>query len=409
MNPIAVAPAAHPRAARVAPGPWDGMVVLCAATSWGQLKLHDRNLAEALSAHAPVLYVNPPASHLTRFNDPTTAELLQRPRLRELAPRIASYTPLVLPKPMEPSVLPWTQRLVGRQLRGVVDELGGSVDTVISCWLFVDAFSIFAERRIGAYWWTDDPADAAALWGRDASRLVAGDERMSQRSDLVLSVSAEKTAELRERGIAASHLPNGCDAAAYLAVDTAPEPTDVALPGPIAGFVGHLNDRTDLALLEGIADDGTSLLVIGPRDDAFEPERFAALVARPNVQYLGRLPFAELAPYLRKIDVGVVPYADSLFNRNSFPLKMLEYLAAGLPVVSTPLPAVRWLNTELIDQASTPGEFAAAVRRLSPLRRDPALIAARRNVADEHSWSARANAAVELLGIESRPAEPAGR
>ena len=75
----------------------------------------------------------------------------------------------------------------------------------------------------------------------------------------------------RAGGIDAFHLPNGCDAPFYRAVDDAPEPTDVDLPGPIVGFVGHLNDRTDLAFLEAIADTGTSLLLIGPHDESFEP------------------------------------------------------------------------------------------------------------------------------------------
>jgi teichuronic acid biosynthesis glycosyltransferase TuaH len=388
--------------ATAGPRAWDGMVLLCSGTNW-DLGMHDRKLAEALAAHAPVLFVNPPASHLTRLNDPATAELLRGPRLRRAAPRIATYTPLVPPKPMAPAVLPLTRRIVRRQLRQAVAELGGSVDTVLTEWLFLDVYGACGER-VDAYWWTDDPAGAAALWGRDPERLTAADERLIARSDLVLPVSGEKAAELRARGVDAHHLPNGCDTPFYRAVDTAPEPDDVDLPGPIVGFVGHLNDRTDLALLEAIAETGTSLLVIGPREESFEPTRFAALAARPNVAYLGRRPFAGLPSYLRKIDVGVVPYADTRFNRSSFPLKMLEYLAAGLPVVSTPLPAVRWLDTDLIVTAADPAEFAAAALAEVAGADDPALVARRRAFAERHSWAARAASAVELLGIPSRPA-----
>ena len=66
--------------------PWDGLVVLCAAKNWDEVKLADRHMAEHLSALAPVLYVDPPISHLTRFNAPAVAGSLKRPRLRESRP-----------------------------------------------------------------------------------------------------------------------------------------------------------------------------------------------------------------------------------------------------------------------------------------------------------------------------------
>ena len=374
--------------------------MLCAANSWDQVKLHDRHLAEALSARAPVLYVDPPASHLTRFNDPSVASSLKRPRLRQVAPRIARLTPLAPPKPMEPAMLPLTNGLVRRQLKRAVRDLGGRVDAVVSTWLFVDSYGICGERK-RAYWWTDDPAGAAALWRRDPTRLLAGDRRLAEASDLVVAVSAEEVERLRTRGLEAAHLPNGCDAAFYAGAGEAEDPPDVDLAGPIAGFVGHLNSRTDLALLEAIAAAGTSLLLIGPRDPAFEPERFQALSEAANVAYLGPRPFEQLLPYLGKIDVGIVPYANSLFNRNSFPLKTLEYLAAGRPVVATPLPAMRWLDTELVTLAETPADFAAAVRGQAALAREPELVEARKAFAARHSWEARAEQLAGLLELGS--------
>lgn len=381
-------------------GRWDGLVVLCAANPWNGMKLHDRHLAEALAAHAPVLYVNPPASHLTRFNDPAAADSLRRPRFREVAPRIASLTPLVPPKPMEPAVLPVTTRLVRRQLRRAVARLGGRVEAVVTTWLFVDAYGVCGERA-GVYWWTDDPVDAATLWRRDPKRLAAADRRLTERSDLVVAVSRERVDELRAQDVAAAHLPNGCDADFYTAVERSPDPPDLGLPAPIAGFVGHLNHRTDLALLEAIAAAGISLALIGPRDPAFAPRRFEALCAREGVAWLGPRRFEQLLPYLKRIDVGIVPYADSRFNRNSFPLKTLEYLAVGRPVVSTPLPALRWLDTDLVSPAAGPEDFIAAILRQAPEARRPDLVAARRAVARRHSWTARAAKLAGLLELGS--------
>ena len=81
------------------------------------------------------------------------------------------------------------------------------------------------------------------------------------------------------------------------------------------------------------------------------------------------------------LDVGVVPYRDSPFNRGSFPLKTLEYLAAGRAVVATDLPAVRWLATDLISVATTPPAFADQVDRFLAQPRTPDMLARRQTFA----------------------------
>jgi teichuronic acid biosynthesis glycosyltransferase TuaH len=133
-----------------------------------------------------------------------------------------------------------------------------------------------------------------------------------------------------------------------------------------------------------------SLLLVGPVNPAFEPERFGALRQRDNVCWVGPKPFDALPGYFRLMDVGLVPYRDSPFNRGSFPLKTLEYLAAGRAVVATDLPAVQWLNTDLISVATTPMAFADLVARLAGEPRTPALIARRQAFAADHSWARRA-------------------
>jgi glycosyltransferase involved in cell wall biosynthesis len=274
--------------------------------------------------------------------------------------------------------------------------LAGSVRAVVSTWLFIDAYGACGERR-RVYWWTDDPVGAAALWGHTEQRMAAADERLARASDLIVAVNEGATERLRARGLPAEYLPNGCDAAMFAGVDDVGAASDVALDGPMAAFVGHVNARTDLALLEGVADAGTGLLLIGPKDPAFEPDRFARLIARANVSYLGPRAFEELPAYLKLMDVGLVPYGNTEFNRWSFPMKTLEYLAAGRPVVATSLPATRSLDTELVTLADTPGEFAASVARQAPLAREPQLVAARRAFAARHSWADRARQLVELL------------
>ena len=375
---------------------WDDLIVLCAANSWSDVKLADRHMAERLTAHSPVLYVDPPMSHLTRINKPSIASSIERPRLRVVAPRIARYTPVVPPKPTHPAMIGPATALVRRHLRHAVNALGGSVRAVVSTWLFFDAYGACGEKR-RVYWWQDDPVGAAAHWGASAERLGQAEERLARASDLVVAVSEGAARRWEERGLRAEYLPNGCDAEFFAGCAGAPPPADVDLPRPIAGFVGHINSRTDLALLEAVAAAGMSLLLVGPKDPGFEPERFDRLAARANVAHIGPRPFEQLPSYLGAIDVGLVPYGPTEFNRWSFPMKTLEYMAAGLPVVATSLPAVRWLDTDLVSIADSPPVFASCALRDAATARDGRLVARRREFARRHSWTERAGRMAELL------------
>ena len=374
------------------------MIVLCAANRWDTVKLADRHMAERLTAFAPVLYVDPPVSHLTRFVNPAISTALERPRLRIVAPNLARYTPIVPPKPMHPAMAGATNYIIRRELQSAVERLGGDVRAVVSTWLYVNVYGYLGERH-RIYWWQDDPVGAAAHWGASADRLAAADERLGRASDLVVAVNEGAAERWRDRGIAAEFLPNGCDTRTFASGDH-PAPLDVTLPQPIAGFIGHLNSRTDLSLLEAVAHGGTSLLMIGPKDPGFEPERFNRLVTLPNVSWLGPRPFEDLPPYLAAMDVGLVPYACTEFNRWSFPMKTLEYLAAGLPVVSTSLPAVRWLDTDLISLADTGSDFASAVRDAGSTSKSPGLVAQRRSFAARHSWDERAAQLARIVGLD---------
>jgi teichuronic acid biosynthesis glycosyltransferase TuaH len=200
-------------------------------------------------------------------------------------------------------------------------------------------------------------------------------------------------------------IPNGVDERLFADTDRAPLPDDVHLPRPIAGFIGHLSERIDVALLEAVADRGCSLLLVGPRQRTFDLRRIDTLLARPNVRWVGAKPFASLPSYLRVIDVGLVPYADSAFNRGSFPLKTLEYLAGGRAAVATDLPAVRWLQTDLVTVATKPAAFADAVQSALAAPRPAELTRRRAAFAASHSWSQRAAELAAVLGIEPGAAQ----
>ncbi|MBL8838612.1 MAG: glycosyltransferase, partial [Alphaproteobacteria bacterium] len=124
--------------------------------------------------------------------------------------------------------------------------------------------------------------------------------------------------------------------------------------------------------------------IVGPRDDV-DP----ALLRHPNVEWVGAVPHDKLPLEAERADVLVMPYADMPATRAMQPLKLLEYLATGLPVVVTPLPATRsW--SDAMDLAATPEAFVAAVvARISGGLPDDQRRARARLVGE--SWKAKAD------------------
>ncbi|MEV0400026.1 glycosyltransferase [Actinoallomurus sp. NPDC050550] len=368
------------------------LVVYFGGTGYDGVAGTDRRMADGLAVLTPVLYVDPPRSVLTPLVHPHLAASLRGPALREVRAGLWWLTPRVLPGAQRSGMRPVTDALIRRAARRAAAGLGMRVPAVVVAGPGDLLGAVPGARAV--YYATDDLVAGATLLGHSARHLRAAQARQLARADAVAVVSPV----LRERFAGAVVIPNGCTP---VDADAAPWPDDVpgSFAGPVAGFVGHINARIDLTLLEAVAGSGRPLLLVGPHDPSYEPARFAALVARANVCWPGRKPAEELASYLRVIDVGLTPYATSDFNRASFPIKTLDYLAAGRGVVSTDLPATAWLGTDLVRTATRDG-FAAAVEKELATPRTPELQARRRGFAERHTWSRRARDLAALLGLE---------
>lgn len=386
-------------------GDWSKIVVFFGGMAWDANRMTDQHLAERLAAHASVLYVDPPLS-IVRAHQASRIPSMQ-PRLQRLGPSLLRLTPLAPPAPLRKAVRGTTYRLMRRAARATVRRLGGDVQVVV-----VASLNPLLSTWPGAVrvlFGTDDWVAGAGLLGVRGGWLERREREQVREADIVVAVSEPLADKWRGMGAQVTVIPNGCDDELFAGVDDAPWPDDVTLAPPIAGFVGHLSERIDLALLEAVAGAGHSLLLVGPRQPTFGMARMDALLDRPNVTWVGPKPFESLPSYLRTFDVGLLPYADSAFNRASFPLKTLEYLAAGRAAVATDLPSVSWLNTDLVDVASGPEDFAAAVGRALRSPKDPDKAARRQDVARQHSWNRRVTEFADLIGLRAEPDAVAGR
>lgn len=368
------------------------LVVIGAGSFWDGTRLADRHVTETMARRADVLYVDPPMSFRSSRNDPRLAESARQPSLRPIAEGIWRLTPRVPPRNRYRMVAQVASALVARALRGAVRTLGRDPLAVLS--VAENVLGVVPGRQV--FWARDDFAAGGALMNISTRELERRERAAATKADLAIAVTPSLVAKWEALGVPAVLVPNGVDAALFS--EPRPRPLDLPPNGPLVGFCGTLSARIDLDLLHRVVDAGTPLVLLGWPQRTMPKDEVDRLLQRQGVHWLGNKTYEEVPAYLQALDVGLIPYTDSAFNRASFPLKMLEYLAAGLPVVSSDLPAVRYLDTDLVVIEDRDG-FAPAVRAAIGARHDPALVQRRMDFAAGHSWQSRVDLICEAIGL----------
>lgn len=166
-------------------------------------------------------------------------------------------------------------------------------------------------------------------------------------------------------------------------------------------FAGHITaSKLDMVLLHKLASSGLEIALAGPVsvDGTKTDVELQAFLAMPNVKYLGNLELSNLARELQTSKVGLIPYTINSYTAGVFPMKVYEYLATGLNVVSTALPSLADKALEGLTIASDEESFVNSV--LQSVRDfTPDAATQRSDIVQEHSWESRSRDAVELINV----------
>jgi UDP-galactopyranose mutase len=197
--------------------------------------------------------------------------------------------------------------------------------------------------------------------------LLALEAELIGRADLVFTGGQSLFEAKRARHHRVFAFPSSVDVKHFARARELPQadPADQAsIPHPRIGFFGVIDERMDLALLDGVAKlrPEWQLVILGPCVK-IDP---ASLPRLSNIHYLGMKRYEELPQYLSGWDVAMLPFAKNDSTRFISPTKTPEYLAAGCPVVSTSVRDVvrPYGEQNLIEIADSPEPFVAAIERL---------------------------------------------
>jgi glycosyltransferase involved in cell wall biosynthesis len=193
--------------------------------------------------------------------------------------------------------------------------------------------------------------------------LIDQEQRLFAKADVVFAGGASLYGAKRTQHKNVHLFPSSIDYAHFAAARTGQTdpPDQEPIPHPRIGFFGVIDERLDRDLLRDVAAAHPEwhFILIGPVVKIREDE----LPVAPNLHYLGQKSYAELPAYLANWDVAMLPFALNASTRFISPTKTPEYLAAGKPVVSTPIQDVvkPYGEMGLVRIGANAGEFADAI------------------------------------------------
>jgi glycosyltransferase involved in cell wall biosynthesis len=360
-------------------------LVYLAPVDWHTIWQRPQQLASRLSRHFELYYCDPVGLRSARPGD--LYRIVQRVAPRTAVPaRQQTFRPKYFPLVGVPGVDYLNKRWLRRQARELVD-VGGQP------WiLWVGSPSLLAESLIESTWpdlIVYDCMDNYAAFHRAAARphICRTERSVAERADVVFTTSMTLQKRLSDWSDQVVLVPNGADVSSFDVEPKSPPEWLAKLNGPLIGFHGTLGDWLDYDLLMQLADRRPewSFVFIGP----LASQRTEALLARPNVHWHDTVPHDELPRHSTFFDAAMIPFVINELTLSVHPIKVLEYLALGLPVVTSPLPDLQPLKSVLRmarDANDWEAHLAAAIHtdEHTPLARERRRVAVR-----EQSWEHR--------------------
>ncbi len=359
--------------------------IICLASNYRFDPTSKHHVMHELARTNDVLWVNWHGSRRPKLGRRDLSSVFEKLKqfqngLEQARERLWILTPMVVPLPASRLARRLNQHLLVKQIRAALAKLratgwppAGARSSASGLsgrptratqrrqlWLFAPDVEFlagaFGEEAL-VYYCVDEFAE---FTGYDKETVREQDRRLCQVADLVLTTSQplfDARQEYNPNTMLVRHGVEHAHFARALEPDLRVARELESITRPRIGFFGLINDWIDLDLVAEVARRRPqwSFVLLGRTEIPVEP--YASV---RNLHFLGRKPYPELPAYCRGFDVATIPMKMNRLTHNVNPLKLREYLAAGLPVVATPLPEAQ-LHYEDVFIAAGPLEFEKAI------------------------------------------------
>ncbi len=391
-------------------------IIFIAAEPWEYYTWRRRHhVAWNLAKNNRVLFVEPPLTLLNPFRDINLSwrHLLNLGRLKYQGRNLFSYSPFRL---MHLS-LPGSERLnyYERDKKRTLNTLKKIVRKLRMkhpiLWVYFsqlqyDYYGLFGEKirvtdwydRFTSYTGFERPPDAMLS-------IKNREENLIKNSDIIFAVSEELAKDLRSTGKSVYLVRHGVDYESFQNMrngENLVKKYKEKNKRSILGFIGIMYYKVDYELLNYVAAQRSewSILLLGRRWLLNENDRklFAELIKRDNVHHIGEKPKEELPFYLSGMDICLMPFKKIDFVKYMAPLKSLEYLAAGKPIIAIDR-GVKYEFSDFIKVADSKEGFVEAIAEAleKEMQNGESLAEARKEIARQNTWERRVDQMMEII------------
>jgi len=244
-----------------------------------------------------------------------------------------------------------------------------------------------------------DCMDELAMFKNAPKQLLQRESALLNMADVVFTGGPSLYQSKRDRHANAHCFSSSVDAKHFRQAQDRgiSHPDQAHIAYPRLGFYGVIDERLDVELVSKMADAHPEwqIVMVGPVVK-IDP---ATLPKQPNVHYMGQRSYDQLPKFLAGWDVCLLPFAMNDSTKFISPTKVLEYMAAELPAVSTPITDVKVPYGDVVAVAGTPEEFIAACERQLAMSEDErqAMAKRMREVVANTSWDLTATRMHELI------------
>ncbi len=390
-------------------------IILIAAEPWENYTWRRRHhVAWNLAKNHRVLFVEPPLTILQPFREVNLnwRHLLNLGRLKYQGRNLYSYSPVrLLPLSLPGSdFFDYYKRDKNRTFNALNKivrklEMKHPILWVYFSSLQYDYYGLFGEK-IRVVDWYDKfvPYTGIELLPDQILSIKNREENIIKNSDVIFAVSEKLGREL-DYGKSVYVVPHGVDYEGFQKIrerENLVKKRVEKIKHPILGFIGIMFYKVDFELLNYVAEQRPewSILLLGRRwlKNETDKELFDELITKDNIHYLGEIPREELPGYLSQMDICLMPFKKIDFVKYMAPLKLLEYLAAGKPVVAVDRGG-KYEFSEFIKVASTKEGFVESIAEaLEEERKNGgSLTEARKEIAMQNTWERRVNQMMEII------------
>ena len=378
-----------------------GRDILCFANDWSGDPLSKTHLMRVFAKDNRILWINAIANRMPTTSPKDVSRIYKKLKaftepIHKVEHNIFVLNPLAFPSYGNGFILEINQRFLASQVKKAMHRL--QFENVVNM-VFNPAAGMIAgqlgESKVIYYCVDEYTAFTGASHG-----LKEIEDSLFRRADLVI-VSAEKLFDSKKHFNPNTFvIRHGTDWHHFRTAlcPELPLPVDIAdLPRPIIGFHGLLADWVDYELIKKVAErfeNGSVVLVGQTSVDA--KQKIKVLDGVPNIHMLGRKPYEELPAYCKAFDVALNPFEINELTLAANPLKVREYLAAGLPVVSTDIPEVRVLDDCLVGT-----DHEDFIRKIEYALENPKPRNEVSNAIAHESWESKVDELREILGTQA--------